>query len=148
MAIRQSVTEHEGNKYLRRIYSFVEKQWITVDIYCVIDAWAIKCPAQQHAIKKLLQPGERGKGDLIADLKGAMAALNRALDFAERDLELEKLTKMADNCPKFEEKRKPSGFLCNKRPNGPDTACCIDYNIEGKFDCGCICHVTRTGPSI
>ena len=41
------------NKYQRQVPS------TTIDIYDVLKAWGVTCPATQHAIKKLLQPGER-----------------------------------------------------------------------------------------
>lgn len=53
---------------------------ILVDIYEVLDAYEVTCPRIAHAIKKLLCPGNRGKGDILQDLIGAKAALNRAID--------------------------------------------------------------------
>ena len=38
------------------------------------------CPARAHAIKKLLCCGGRGKGDALADLLGAEAAVSRAIE--------------------------------------------------------------------
>jgi hypothetical protein len=64
-----SINEHEGKKYLK-----------TIDVYCVLVAFGVTCPARQHAIKKLLSAGTRGKGDEMSDLVGALAAVNRAID--------------------------------------------------------------------
>ncbi len=85
---RQNISEHEGKKYLREMRSASKEddRRIEVDVYEVLKAFNVTCPATQHCIKKLLAAGQREKGDRLADLKGAMAALNRAIDFAERDL--------------------------------------------------------------
>lgn len=74
------ILEHEGRKYLRTITSCVDGQSIQVDIYDVLFAFNVTCPAVAHAIKKLLAPGQRGKGPILADLIGADAALSRAID--------------------------------------------------------------------
>lgn len=82
------ITEHEGKKYLKTIKaaagSYAEMtEGIRVDVYAVIEAFGVTCPARQHAIKKILCAGTRGKGDTIADLTGAIAALNRAIQLEE-----------------------------------------------------------------
>lgn len=75
---------HEGKKYLRTIYSAGggEKPGSTVlaDVYAVLEAFGVTCPARQHAIKKLLATGQRGKGDELADLVGAKASIERAIE--------------------------------------------------------------------
>jgi hypothetical protein len=74
------VTEHEGKKYLRTIQDAVDPESeILVDVYSVLEAFKVTCPAIQHAVKKLLCAGIRGKGDVEADLVGAIAAVNRAI---------------------------------------------------------------------
>lgn len=78
-----SITEHEGEKYLREIKSAVDGTRVKVDVYAVLVAFRVICPATQHAIKKLLCAGERGKGDKKSDLVGAIAAVNRAIELAE-----------------------------------------------------------------
>lgn len=84
--MRQTIKEHEGKKYLRPIYGALkEGAWqadgsLLVDVYEVLVAYDVQCPATAHAIKKLLCAGLRQKGDRLADLNGAMAALNRAID--------------------------------------------------------------------
>lgn len=74
------ITEHEGKKYLRKITDPTTGQTIQVDVYAVLVAFGVTCPATAHAVKKLLCARQRGKGDLIDDLKGAAAAVNRALE--------------------------------------------------------------------
>ena len=66
------------NKYQRQVPS------TTIDIYDVLKAWGVTCPATQHAIKKLLQPGERGHKDKLTDLREALASVERAIQMAER----------------------------------------------------------------
>lgn len=76
--------KHEGKKYLRQIEDAVTGQRIMVDVYEVIRAFDVTCPGRQHALKKLLAAGTRGKGSELADLVGAQTALSRAIDFARR----------------------------------------------------------------
>lgn len=80
-----SITKHEGKKYIRTIHEAVLAEGrpvrsVEIDVYCVLEAFDVRCPAVAHAIKKLLAPGQRGKGDRLADLRGAVAALHRAID--------------------------------------------------------------------
>ena len=42
-------------------------------------------PATQHAIKKLLQPGDRGHKDKLTDLREALASIERAIQMAAHD---------------------------------------------------------------
>lgn len=50
-----------------------------VDVYCVLIAFDVKHPAIQHANKKTLCAGIRGKGDERQDLMEAIASINRRL---------------------------------------------------------------------
>jgi hypothetical protein len=65
-----------GSKYLRVVPCITDGK---IDVYAVLDAFAVTCPARQHAIKKLLCSGIRGKGDVLQDLKEAADAADRAL---------------------------------------------------------------------
>lgn len=67
------------NKYQRQVPS------TTIDIYDVLKAWGVTCPATQHAIKKLLQPGGRGHKDKLTDLREALASIERAIQIAHSD---------------------------------------------------------------
>ena len=72
---------HSGNKYHRRIQCLNQHgTFMIVDVYCVIDAFGVTCPARQHALKKLLCPGKRGKGNTIQDLTEARDAVTRAIE--------------------------------------------------------------------
>jgi hypothetical protein len=56
----------------------VEIKGVKADVYDVLKAFDITCPATQHAIKKLLKAGKRGYKDANQDLDEAIASLNRA----------------------------------------------------------------------
>lgn len=51
-----------------------------IDVYAVIEAFDVRCPARQHALKKLLCAGIRGKGDCIQDLTETVDAVTRAIE--------------------------------------------------------------------
>ena len=65
-----------GSKYLRAMRCLVDGR---ADVYAVLDAFQVTCPARQHAIKKMLCSGLRGKGDCIQDLTEARDAIDRAI---------------------------------------------------------------------
>jgi hypothetical protein len=71
-----------GSKYLREMRHLVDGR---ADVYAVLIAFNVVCPARQHAIKKLLCSGIRGKGDCLQDLREARDAIDRAIQFVERD---------------------------------------------------------------
>lgn len=54
----------------------------SIDVYDVLNAFAVTCPATQHAIKKLLMPGKRGHKSELGDLREARASVDRAIDLA------------------------------------------------------------------
>lgn len=54
----------------------------SIDVYDVLNAFAVTCPATQHAIKKLLIPGKRGHKSELGDLREARASVDRAIDLA------------------------------------------------------------------
>jgi hypothetical protein len=71
-------------KYRRVIRDIDTGQPIVVDVYAVLEAFRVTCPARQHAIKKLLAAGTRGKGDTIQDLQEAVVAVQRAVLLEEQ----------------------------------------------------------------
>lgn len=73
---------HTGSKYHRTIMGLDGKSAVIADVYSVLVAFDVTCPAIQHAIKKLLCAGIRGKGDRVQDLVEARDAINRAIDLA------------------------------------------------------------------
>lgn len=68
------------NKYKR------ELKGVEVDVYDVLLAFDVTCPAMQHAIKKCLAPGKRGVKSAKQDKKEAIKSIKRSI-------ELTKLTK-------------------------------------------------------
>jgi hypothetical protein len=79
------------NKYQRRITGIVEdierkdRQMsgvMIIDVYDVLKAFDITCPATQHAIKKLLAAGERGHKDKQTDLDEAIQSIQCAKELA------------------------------------------------------------------
>lgn len=88
------ITEHEGNKYLRKVidprgeHATSPRGECMVDVYAVLVAFGVTCPARAHAIKKLLCCGNRDKGSEMADLLGVEAAVARAIELQrQRDTE-------------------------------------------------------------
>lgn len=53
---------------------------IPVDVYDVLQAFAVNNPATQHAIKKLLCAGLRGHKDKMQDLTEALKSIERAIE--------------------------------------------------------------------
>lgn len=64
------------NRYARTING------ATVDVYDILRAFNVTCPATQHAIKKLLMPGQRGGKSVTQDLREALASVQRAIEMA------------------------------------------------------------------
>jgi len=80
------------------------------DVYDVLKAFGVTCPARQHAIKKLLMPGQRGAKSTVQDLDEALVSVSRAIDMVRAGLpEGDTLTgePMAEPEPKPEPKPKP-----------------------------------------
>lgn len=53
---------------------------VTIDVYDVLQAFAVNNPATQHAIKKLLCAGLRGHKDKMQDLTEALKSIERAIE--------------------------------------------------------------------
>ncbi len=90
-----------GKKYLRHVAligdSVKDKKhtYGFIDVYAVLKAFDVKCPARAHAIKKLLCSGLRGKGDVQQDLVEAGDAIARAIDIERaRYLTLDSIDEM------------------------------------------------------
>lgn len=67
------------SKYSKRIGKEV------VDVYDVLMAFNVTNPATQHAIKKLLMPGNRGHKDKLTDLKETYQSIARAIELESDD---------------------------------------------------------------
>ena len=79
------ITDHGGNKYIRTINAAVGVGSVKVDVYAVLKAFSVTCSATQHAIKKLLCAGLRGKASKVQDLFESIDAIHRAIEMAEDD---------------------------------------------------------------
>ena len=77
------IENHSGSKYLREIKGTVNNR---MDVYAVLVTFDVKCPGIQHAVKKLLCTGVRGKGDSLQDLREARDAISRAIELEEERL--------------------------------------------------------------
>lgn len=70
-----------GKKYLRSIVQYLVDD--SADVYAVLLAFEVVCPARAHAIKKLLCSGIRRKGSMKQDLEEARDAIIRAIQIEE-----------------------------------------------------------------
>ena len=72
-----------GSKYQRMLLQTLPEgqpgAFVVVDVYDVLRAWDVTCPAIQHAIKKLLQPGQRGSKSAAQDLREAIGSIERSI---------------------------------------------------------------------
>jgi hypothetical protein len=84
---QQQTTDPVGSKYHRTIRDCREgaRDSCVVDVYAVLKAYRVTCPAQQHALKKLLCPGQRAKGSAVQDLREAREAITRAIELCLAD---------------------------------------------------------------
>lgn len=56
---------------------------VTIDVYDVLKAFNVTCPALQHLVKKALAVGQRGHKDASEDLKDILASAKRAIELSE-----------------------------------------------------------------
>lgn len=68
-----------GKKYQFRIRNR-NNESIVVDVYDLIDALGMTCPALQHLFKKLCFTGNRGMKTIEQDLMGINSASIRAIE--------------------------------------------------------------------
>lgn len=89
-----------------------------IDVYRVLELFAVTDPCVQHAIKKLLVDGGRGQKDMTKDIQEAIDSLTRWQDMrTEEALKVEITTIISGNLPpavvppviKFEDR--PDGFI-------------------------------------
>lgn len=82
-----------SNKYIRSIHAIGSETTIRVDVYDVLEAFNVTCPAIQHALKKLLCAGMRGSKTTIQDLQESIPAIERAIDLETQRVKSEKIDK-------------------------------------------------------
>ena len=80
-AIDKAVPEKKKSKYHR----LLPKEGVWIDVYDIIYAWDITNPAIQHAVKKVVQAGERGHKDWLTDIQEAIESLERAKCFPPKE---------------------------------------------------------------
>ncbi len=84
------ITPDRGSKYHRTITQTLPGDThgcsVTVDVYDVLQAFGVSCPALQHAIKKLLCAGLRGGKSAEQDIGEAANSCRRAIELLEFDL--------------------------------------------------------------
>lgn len=73
-----------NNKYNRAVTG-LDGVKTTIDVYRVLTAFSIVDPELQHALKKLLCLGIRGKGDYKQDLDEAILSLNKMKERKEQE---------------------------------------------------------------
>ena len=54
---------------------------VTIDIYDVLRAFEVTSPPIQHAVKKLLMPGNRGHKDQLQDVQEALQSIQREIEY-------------------------------------------------------------------
>ena len=55
-----------------------------MDVYAVLEAFNVTCPALQHLLKKALCAGIRGKGSKVEDIEGILDAAWRARELEKQ----------------------------------------------------------------
>jgi len=53
---------------------------VLIDVYDVLVAFGVTCPAMAHAIKKMLMAGQRGAKDSVQDKEEAIASIKRSIE--------------------------------------------------------------------
>lgn len=61
-----------------------ESRFVTVDVYCVLEAFPSPNSAVAHAVKKVLCPGLRGGKSQVQDLQEAIDSLQRGIALIEQ----------------------------------------------------------------
>lgn len=83
-------TPDRGSKYHRTITQTLPGDThglsVTVDVYDVLQAFGVHCPALQHAAKKILCAGLRGAKSAEQDISEAANSCRRAIELLEFDL--------------------------------------------------------------
>lgn len=74
-------------RYIDYVDASGKSHKVPIDVYSVLKAFDVRCPATQHAAKKVLCTGIRGHKDALTDLNEAIASIERAieLNLAEGD---------------------------------------------------------------
>jgi hypothetical protein len=99
-----------GKKYDRQIFSKYEDACITIDVYRVLDAFNVTCPATAHAIKKLLCAGIRGHKDNEQDLDEAAQSIEEARAMLKQKRRAAKGATQPEPTPEPQSQQLPHAF--------------------------------------
>ena len=115
------------------------------DVYRVLRAFGVTCPAVQHAVKKLLMPGQRGSKDQLPDLEEALWSVSEAIDMARAELpEGDTLTGETEVEPMAETEPKPKPKLVTWRRCTP-----VEHSLwieSGQIPAGWVALEAHTQP--
>ena len=75
---------NQSNKYNREIIG-LDGVKTTIDIYRILVAFDIKDPEIQHAVKKILCAGLRGKGSIEQDVSEAILSIQKYQERLEHE---------------------------------------------------------------
>ena len=81
----------DGNKYHKPLIGLCGTRVIT-DVYRVLDAYPTNSSSIDHAVKKLLNAGNRGHKDKITDYENAIESIEQAIQLEKQKLNLDKET--------------------------------------------------------
>lgn len=86
-------TQHlkDGSKYHKTIIGLCGTS-VVVDVYRVLDAYPTNSSSIDHAVKKLLNAGQRGHKDKITDYENAIESIEQAIQLEKQKLNLDKET--------------------------------------------------------
>jgi len=65
---------------------------VTMDVYDVLRAFEVTSPPIQHAVKKLLMPGNRGHKDQLQDIQEALQSIQREIEYLTIDSQQKDIT--------------------------------------------------------
>ena len=74
------VIKHKYQKPIKGKIVPEDNNMLYVDVYDVVKAFDVVCPAMQHAIKKMLCSGQRGVKDSVRDKREAIDSINRSIE--------------------------------------------------------------------
>lgn len=81
----ETISPPVANKY-NRVIKDIDGNFVVVDVYAVLDAFQVTCPALQHLAKKALCAGLRGHKDTSQDLEDIQASATRAIQLSNNRL--------------------------------------------------------------
>lgn len=84
------MSNEENYSHYRKVLDVSEIDELVVDPYFFFRLYNITDPAIQHAVKKLMAPGQRGAKDWIQDVAEARDSLDRAAQLEMLFLKLQK----------------------------------------------------------